>query len=189
MGCDFGIPDIEALKNYNLFCFQRGSIEGEGHLYGAIGFIRRKCGLGSYFFFICQHRLAGGLVHEGSLNGILLAYSEVLIFHRIHNGCGCGEGQFLFAIFAGGLRPDLRLGKGNGLVLVLDVRMDGNLSTVVIEAFKDNHALTFQRDGVEGEGHRDGAIRRLSGEGGFRRDGLAVHLNHFARGLVHELPF
>ena len=188
MDRDFGVPDIETLEYHNLFCFQRGSVKGKGHIYGAAGLIRREGCLSGDFLIAYQHRLAGGLIHEGSFEGELLTYSEILIFHCIHDGGGCGEGEFLLAIRPGCRCSDLRFIEADRLTFILDVRMDGDLPAVVQQAFENNHALGFQGDGVEGEGYRDGAVRRFRGESSFCRDGLAVNLNRFAGSLVHELP-
>ena len=76
---------------------------------------------------------------------------------------------------------DAGVADGDGLALILDVRMGRKLMAVVLKALEgDELGLVLEGEGVEGEGHIDGALGRVRREDGLRLHGLAVHLQRLA---------
>ena len=77
----------------------------------------------------------------------------------------------------GGSGAKLGVSHGDGLALIVDVRVCGHLDTRKVKAL-ESHNLGLILDGtrVEGEGHINSAVGSLRGEGGLSGDGLAVNL-------------
>ena len=82
---------LRATELHGLKCDERlaceiHSREGEGHVYRAAGFL---CGEGGgrrdLVALVIERGLAGGLVHEGSAHGVLIAGDEAGVFDGVHD--------------------------------------------------------------------------------------------------------
>ena len=179
----------KALESHELRAGLKGAgVEGEGHVDRAAALLSREGSLGGDGLAVHLKRLAGGLVHERAGDRVLLAGDEAVIRNGVHDGGFAVSDHVLVAIYTvHGGGADGRVLDGDGLVHVLDVGMDRQLTSILAQGLEgDELRAVVKGGGVEGEGHLDRAVCRLGREGGLGGNGLAVHLKGLAGGLVVE---
>ena len=189
MGADFLAEAVERLESNDLLASERAGVELEGHVHGAAGVIRREGGLGGDGLAVDLEGLAGLLVHQLALDRVLLAGDEPGVGDGIHDdGLGVDDRVMVAvdAVLGGG--ADAGLGEFDGLALVVDVGVGADLGTATVERLEDDHALTVEVSGIEGEGHIHGAVGAIRGELRLGDILLAVLIEQgVARGLEHQL--
>ena len=168
--------------------FDVAGAEPEGHVGGAVGLLGgegrlRLDGLAADLKGL-RHGLAIflGLHLHGTLQGVLPAGYEVFVCHGVDDDrLIVGDDVLVIVDAVESCGGDAGVADGDGLALILDVRMGRKLMAVVLKALEgDELGLVLEGEGVEGEGHIDGALRRVRREDGLRLHGLAVHLQRLA---------
>ena len=161
-----------------------------GKLHGAICGFGGELHLSGDFCIIHQQWLIRGLVHEYARNGIGLARGQAGVLHHIHNGDFAGGFSGVLAIHGSrGANAGL-LGENDGLSLVLDVLMAGNLGFALEERLKHDNCFSCQRRSVKGKQHVNGPAGLSRGERGLGCDlGMFLTLANqqgFAGFLIHQ---
>ena len=165
---------------------QASDVEGELDGQGPVRLLGNEAGAGGDCVALgVLDRLAGGGVHEGSLQGVLGTRGQALVGHLVADH-GLGSADHLVPVGLVGSRGvdahDL-----DALVHVVDVRMCAHLDALVGDFLERHQGLAGQEAGVELEGDVHGAVGTLALELGHGRDGVAVGVKERLAGLLdHE---
>ena len=125
---------VQSLKGHNRLVGEAAGVEGKGKVNRAVCFVRRELRLGGDFFAVNQQFLAGGLVHQHSLDSVSFAWGQVRVGHCVDKRDFLQRVNLFFSVH-GGLGLDLRLVRLlelHCLVFVRDVRMNGYLFVVMV---------------------------------------------------------
>ena len=188
MGSNFHIAKIERLKNHDRGSGKLRGIQGVGQLYGTRGFFRSELYLSSHLglFFTHQQGFPCGFVHQDTGPLVSLAGGQTRVGNRIHNGHFPGGNCCVLAVHGSGSANLRAFHKGDGLALVLDILMAGNLGFALEESFKNHYRFPCQSGAVEGVGQLHRPSRAGGSELQLGSNLLLVHQQRFARRFVHQ---
>ncbi len=127
MNSDLAAFVLKRFKYNNSFPLKQDGVHNEFNLY-CTGFrLGDKGFFGSELLAVNLQRFACGFINQGSFDGIRLTNDQVFKRNHIDDCRFRIDIQFFFAIGARGGRADLRIPKGYGLPLVLNICMYCNL--------------------------------------------------------------
>ena len=180
---------VQLFKGDQGLALEVGTVESEGQGNGAVcGRGNKGDGAGDGLACGINSSFAGSLVDQSTLDGVLIAGSDIGHFHDIDHSHFAGSKQFLAAcIISSGGRDT---GETNGLVIVLDIFVLCDFLAVLIgDDFKDDNGLAFQNGcGIRNPELQDNSTV-LSGvmEVGGSGDGVAGRIpDRLASFLVHQ---
>ena len=190
MGGDFNAVLLKGLEGHDFRVVGDGQgVEVEHHIDLAVGLLGREGGFSGDRLAVHLKSLlrdvallVGHLHMEAALQGVGLAGDDVLVLHGVDDrGLAVGHDVLIAVMAVQRGSADLRAGDRGGLLAVLDVLMAGDFNAGALKGLEgDELGLVLEGEGVEGEGHIDGALGRVRREDGLRLHGLAVHLQRLA---------
>ena len=173
---DGAVSGKHLLEDDQLLAGKLGGVDGEGHLDGAGGGLRRELDRArDGVAFGIGHGLTGLLVHDRPFDGVDLARIETAVGNGIGQRHVLAYENVLVSVGRRCRGPDLGRGNLDGLALVVDVLVgayDGAVSGKHL--LEDDQFLAGKLGGVDGEGHLDGAIVTLGRELGAHAHLVAV---------------
>ena len=173
MNCNFLSVCIQGFKDNQCLSCKCGCVKGKDNINTSILLFRSEDGFGCYLFVIDKQRLSGFLIHQDSLKTILAADFQSLIGYGIDNSC-----LFLCACYMILCIPAYCRGMDtwyiNGLVLIGDIRMNGNFDALVLQMLESNNGSRNNSSCIKCKDHVNASVRCFRSEGSFCGNRLVI---------------
>ena len=189
MGChgflitSLRINFIQRLEYHVIASLEVCSVEPESYLYGALRVLRYEGSVADDLFAASLCGLTGRLVHQYTVNMVLIAHIDILVAYGINDCLRALVGNLMIAVFlVNGCRA--YLGETDCLIFVVEVEVDEDFLAVGLHGLASHYGLAGKAEAVESEFNDRASVSCLGNEFLVCNDFLAIYDQRQACSLV-----